>query len=229
MNIPKHIAVIPDGNRRWANRNHLLPIMGHKKAFEETLPDLLEKAQELGIKYFTFWALSTENLVKRSPKEVEALFTLGRNFYGKKLQELKEKGVQIRFIGNIPDLPADIQKIIKDATEETKNNTKITFIIAINYGGKDEVMRALQKVISMNYLAKSVNKENFDQFLDTNGIPDPDLIIRTGGEKRLSGFMMWQSTYSEFYFSDLFFPDFTPEELERALEYFNDVKRNFGK
>lgn len=225
----RHIAIIPDGNRRWAKQKGLPAVSGHKTAFEETLPSLVEKAANIGVKYFTFWALSTENLVKRSKNEIDALFTLGKLFYKKRLTEFKQKGIRILFIGDTYSLPKDIQEIIRNTVETTKNGETITLIIAINYGGRDELIRALQKVVSINHLASSVNKNNFEQFLDTKGIPDPDLIIRTGGEKRLSGFMPWQSIYSELYFTDLFFPDFSPEELEKAVVNFAERKRNFGK
>jgi undecaprenyl diphosphate synthase len=229
MTIPQHIAIIPDGNRRWAKAKGLLSFEGHKQATEKTIPELLEKAAELGVKYITFWALSTENLTKREKDEVNGLFTLGKMFLKKRLDDLHKNGVRVKCIGNLPGLPEDIQETIKKAIETTKYNTKITFIIAINYGGRDEIMRAMQKVMNMRFLAGSVNKENFFQFLDTNGTPDPDLIIRTGGEQRLSGFMLWQCEYSEFYFSDLLFPDFNGKELEKAVDEFSARQRRFGK
>jgi undecaprenyl diphosphate synthase len=229
MNLLTHVAIIPDGNRRWAKARNVPAMEGHRYSFEEVLPSLLEKAADLGIKYFTFWAMSTENRLKRSVSEVEGLFSLGKLFYAKRLNEFVKRGIRLQFIGDTAQLSPEIRSIMKDSAEKTKNNTKITLVIALNYGGRDEVIRALQKVNAMNFLAKSVNKDNFGQFLDTNGIPDPDLIIRTGGEKRLSGFMLWQSEYSELYFSDLFFPDFSPKELEKAVDEFNNRKRNFGK
>jgi undecaprenyl diphosphate synthase len=230
MNIPKHIAIIPDGNRRWTKTKGISnPLEGHRVAFEEVLPELLQKAADLGIEYFTFWALSPENFKKRGKDEVSGLFALGKFFYANRLKEMMEKGVRIRFIGDLDKLSPDIQKIISDTTAKTKGNTRITLIIAVNYGGRNELMRAVQKVIKLNYLASNVNEDNFDQFLDTHGVTDPDLIIRTGGEQRLSGFMPWQSVYSEFYFSDVLFPDFHADELEKAVEEFGRRKRNFGK
>ncbi len=229
MSIPKHVAIIPDGNRRWAKSKNIPALEGHKTAFEKTLPALLEKADQLGVEFFTFWALSTENFIKRNKMEIEGLLSLGKFFYSHKLDELKRNGVKIKFIGDINILPEDTQAIIKKTTEETKKNSNITFIIAVNYGGRDELMRAMQKVVNMNYLSKSVNKENFGQFLDTNGVPDPDLIIRTGGEMRLSGFMPWQTIYSELYFTDILFPDFNQEELEKAVTEFSNRQRRFGK
>lgn len=229
MNIPKHIAIIPDGNRRWAKDHHLPSFAGHKKAFEEVLPSLLEKAGDMGVEYFTFWALSSENLVKREKSEIESLFALGKAFYGKKLQELKEKGVRVNFIGNIAELPEDIQQIIHTTMEETKDNTHTTFTIAINYGGRNELLRAVQKIVNSNVSPNDINQDTFFQFLDTHNIPDPDLVIRTGGENRMSGFMPWQTVYSELYFTDLFFPDFSPAELEKAVADFSNRKRNFGK
>lgn len=220
--MPRHIAIIPDGNRRWAKEKGLPTFEGHRIAAEKTFPDLIEKLAHLGVNYFTFWALSTENIAKRSSRELNKLFNLMRYFLKNKLAEFKKKGVRLKIIGNIQPLPKDIRKNISKAVVETEDNEKITLILALNYGGKDEIIRAIKKV-------QSLNKENFSNFLDTNGIPDPDLIIRTGGEKRLSGFMLWQSEYSELYFTDTYFPDFTPEELEKAINDYSLRQRRFGK
>ena len=228
MNIPNHIAIIPDGNRRWAKSKGLPSIEGHRVGADKTLPALIEKAGELGVKYFTFWALSTENLKKRSETEVSGLYKLMRYYIQIKLHDMHKKGAQIRVIGNIDSLPDDIKKGIHQAVEKTKNNQKIVVIFAVNYGGRDEIIRAIKKAQKQTAV-ESLNKDNFSEYLDTAGIPDPDLIVRTGGEKRLSGFMLWQSDYSEMEFLDIMFPDFTPQLLEKVVQDFSQRQRRFGK
>ena len=229
MAVPTHIAIIPDGNRRWARERGLPGFEGHRYAANKILPTLIEKSGEFGVKYFTFWASSTENLKKRTKGEVKHLFNLARFFIQHKIRELKERGAQIKFIGDISKLPKDVQKGIKKSIQETSQNRKIIVIFAVNYGGKDEILRAIKKIQNSKVKSQNLNKSNFDKFLDTKGIPDPDLIIRTGGEKRLSGFMPWQSEYSELYFSDLYFPDFNANELEIAIEDYSLRQRRFGK
>ncbi len=228
-NIPIHIAIIPDGNRRWARKRGLPVFEGHKFAAEKTLPKLIKKLQERGVNYFTFWALSTENLIERTKKEVDVLMQLMRYFLKSKAAELHKKGIKMKIIGNREKLPADIQNQIRKVEELTKNNQEMTIVFAINYGGRDEIIRAIKKVESRKSKVERLNKDNFNNVLDTAGIPDPDLIIRTGGEKRLSGFMLWQSEYSELYFSDVLFPDFSEKELEKAINDFASRKRRFGK
>lgn len=227
--LPRHIAVIPDGNRRWAKKRGLPVFEGHRIGAEKTLPLLIEKAAELGVRYFTFWALSTENLKKRSRQEISALFNLMRLFLRNKIKRFRTKGIRLRFIGDLTKLPADIQKGLRKAVEATKDNDKITLILAINYGGRDEIIRAVNKFINKWGKVGQLEKEGFSHFLDTKEIPDPDLIIRTGGEKRLSGFLLWQSEYSELYFSEKLFPDFTPERLEEAVSNYTSRQRRFGR
>jgi len=249
MNIPNHVAIIPDGNRRWAKKQGLSFFQGHKQAAEKTLPELIESSGKLGIKYFTFWALSTENLEKRTKNEVEKLLSLMRFFLKKKLNEFKKKGVKLMTIGDLKKLPLDIQDLITKGKKETQKNKKIHVIFAINYGGRNEIVRAIQKIrnpftvnpFRMNPKSvhgesvqdeseiRNLNEEKLSKLLDTIGIPDPDLIIRTGGEKRLSGFLPWQSVYSELYFSDLYFPDFDAKELKKAVKDYSLRQRRFGK
>ncbi len=229
MNIPAHIAIIPDGNRRWAKEKGFPSFKGHQYAVEKTLPNLIKKTLELGIKYFSFWVLSTENLTERSKKEIDKLFNLMRYFLKEKGKELAEKNIKIKVIGNIKELPPDIQESIGKIIKKTKNNSSMVVTLAINYGGRDEIIRAIKKIQNSKFKIQNLNKEDLDQFLDTTGIPDPDLIIRTGGEKRLSGFMLWQCEYSELYFSNLYFPDFTPNELEKAIADYSLRQRRFGK
>ncbi len=229
MNIPKHVAIIPDGNRRWAKERGLPAFEGHRIAAEKTLPDLIKRLKELGVKYFTFWALSTENLTKRSPKELQGLFDLTRLYLRNQVKKFKKNKVQIKTIGDLSKLPKDIQELINKAVKETSNFNKLTVMFAVNYGGRDEIVRAINKYQNSKVKSQNLTKEDFNKYLDTSGVPDPDLIIRTGGEKRLSGFMQWQSEYSELYFSDLYFPDFKENELEKAVQDYSTRKRRFGK
>jgi len=220
--FPKHVAIIPDGNRRWAKEKGKPTAEGHRYAAQTTLPNLINELIRLDIKYFTFWALSTENLIGRSKEELSHLFNLIRISLKSKYKEFKEKKIRLKIIGDLIKLPEDLQKEAYKITKETMNNKKITIVLGLNYGGRDEIIRAIKK-------GKDLTKENLGNYLDTAGIPDPDLIIRTGGEKRLSGFMLWQSEYSELYFSDLFFPDFTAQELEKAINNYSERQRRFGK
>ncbi|MEK7495297.1 MAG: polyprenyl diphosphate synthase [Patescibacteria group bacterium] len=220
--LPKHVAIIPDGNRRWAKEKGKPTAEGHRYAAQTTLPNLINELIRLDIKYFTFWALSTENLVGRSKEELSHLFNLIRISLKSKYKEFKEKKIRLKIIGNLIKLPEDLQKEAYKITKETMNNKKITIVLGLNYGGRDEIIRAIKR-------GKNLTKENLGNYLDTAGIPDPDLIIRTGGEKRLSGFMLWQSEYSELYFSDLLFPDFTAKELEKAIINYSERQRRFGK
>lgn len=221
-NIPNHVALIPDGNRRWAKEKGLPSIEGHRYAAKTTFPNLVNELMRLGIKYFTFWALSTENLTGRSKEELGNLFDLTRFFLKNKSKEFKKKEIKLKAIGDLTRLPEDLQKEIFKIIEDTKENKKMTIILGLNYGGRDEIIRVIKK-------GQNLTKENFANYLDTAGIPDPDLIIRTGGEKRLSGFMLWQSEYSELYFSDLYFPDFTAKELEKSIKNYSERQKRFGK
>jgi undecaprenyl diphosphate synthase len=222
--IPKHIAIIMDGNRRWA-RAHKLPILeGHRRVANVVLERLVEHAAERGINYITFWAFSTENW-NRATDEVRGIMLIlkqGLHPFGKRMME---KGVRLVMIGDLTKLEQGLQKGIAEVVEKTKNNNRITLVISLNYGGRDEIVRAIHKISD----PKTVTETTFFQLLDTKGIPDPDLIIRTGGEQRLSGFLPWQSVYSELYFPPWYMPDFTPERLDEAIEEFNRRQRRFGK
>lgn len=226
---PSHIAIIPDGNRRWAKQNNLPTFEGHRVASEKILPDLLEAAGNAGVQYFTFWALSTENLVRRPSDELHNLFRLLRLFLKKQVKKLKEKGVKLRVIGNIAKLPQDIQELIHTAVRETAHNTKITFVVGLNYGGRDEITRAVEKMLTHDKEERDCTSERIHKHLDTSDIPDPDFIIRTGGEKRISGFLLWQSEYAELAFVDTYFPDMTKQEFQYCLDDFVNRTRRFGK
>ena len=222
--IPQHIAIIMDGNRRWA-RNLGLPVLsGHQKVADEVLEPLVEHAAKRGVRFITFWAFSTENW-QREKSEVEGIMRIFRHVIGKRWQRLHEKGVRVRVIGDISKFAPDIRDSLKKVIEQTKDNRKITAIFALNYGGRDEIVRAVHKLDR----TKTVEEQDLSAVLDTAGIPDPELIIRTGGEQRLSGFLLWQSEYSELYFPSFYMPEFTPEKLDEAIEEYASRQRRFGK
>lgn len=214
---PNHIAIIMDGNRRWA-REHKLPILeGHRRVANEILERLVEHGAKLGIPYMTFWAFSTENW-SRAENEVSGIMLILKQSLGPFGKKMMEKGVKLLVIGDLSRIDAGLRKGIEEVKEKTKNNTRITVTIALNYGGRDEIRRAVQTFGT-----------DFENHLDTVDIPDPDFIIRTGGEQRLSGFLLWQSEYSELYFPEFLMPDFTPERLDAAIEEFENRKRRFGR
>jgi len=231
---PQHIAIIMDGNRRWAKERELPELAGHRKVADEILEPLVEHAAKRGVKYITFWAFSTENW-NRNASEVSGILSIFRHVIAKRWQRLHEKGVQVRVIGDLTRFPKDIQKALSDVIQQTKDNLSITAIFALNYGGRDEIIRAMNKAVGhqLSVIRRSDDwrqtTEDFSQYLDTAGIPDPDLIIRTGGEHRLSGFLPWQGVYSELYFPPFYMPDFTPEKLDEALEEYDKRTRRFGR
>lgn len=230
MDTPKHIAIIMDGNRRWA-KEHGLPVLeGHRRVVDQILEPLIEHASEKGIKYLTFWAWSTENW-RRQEEEVTGIMQIFRHVIARKWQKLHKNGVRIKIIGNISQFDEDLRVSLEKVVDETKNNQKITTVFALNYGGRDEIIRAINKIHNdqVSIPNEKITVEKFENYLDTNGIPDPDLIIRTGGEQRLSGFLLWQSDYSELYFPSWYMPEFTPEKLDEAIEEYATRKRNFGK
>lgn len=226
--IPQHIAIIMDGNRRWAKEHNLPVIEGHRRVANEILEPLVEYAAKKGVKYLTFWAWSTENW-KRKQDEVSGIMQLFRFVINKQLQRLHEKGVRIKIIGDTSAFDIDIQNRLEKAVEDTKHNTTITTVFALNYGGRDEIVRAVNKWRTQTKDTDiALTKEVLSEYLDTSSVPDPELVIRTGGEKRTSGFLLWQTEYSEYYFPTWFMPDFTAEKLDEALEEYNKRKRNFG-
>lgn len=228
---PIHVAIIMDGNRRWARKHKLALLLGHRQAAYETIEPLVDRFIEREVLYVTLWAFSTENW-QRSKEEVEGLLNLFRETLSKNFEKLHKKGVRLKTIGDIEKFPKDIYQKLINGVEQTKNNEKITVILGLNYGGRDEIIRAVNQHLLNRPLTtdnRPLNAEDIINALDTSGIPDPDLIIRTGGEKRLSGFLLWQSEYSELYFTDVLFPDFNPEELDHALADYASRKRRFGK
>ena len=230
LKIPRHVAVIMDGNGRWAKAKGLPRKMGHVQG-GKNVEDLLYVCDELGIKYFTVYAFSTENW-KRSEDEVAALMTLLRSYLSSGFKKAAKNNVRIRIIGDRTRLAPDIQKLIEDLEEDSKNNTGLQFQIAINYGGRDEIVRMMRKtaedVKSGKVNPEDINEEFISNNLDTKDIPDPDLLIRTSGEQRLSNFLLWQIAYSEFYIADCHWPDFNKDELIKAIEEYNRRDRRFG-
>lgn len=226
--IPTHIAVICDGNRRWAKSHGWDVIRGHEYAFDKVFIPLARRASEVGIQYLTFWVFSTENW-SRDKREVDALMNIFRQMFIKKAAQLEKENVVIKTIGDLSRFDQDIQEKVKSWVEKTKNNTGITVTFAMNYGGRDEIIRAVNKIIKQVKNGEVVTQEMFAQNLDTAFMPDPDLIVRTSGEQRMSGFMPWQAVYSEFYFPAWHFPEFTPEKLDECVSEYQNRKIRRGK
>lgn len=230
MVIPKHVALILDGNGRWAKKRGLPRTAGHKQGCV-TAEQTVEDAARLGIKYLTVYGFSTENW-KRSVEEVGALMQLFRYYLKRLLKVAKENNVRVKMIGDRMRFDRDIIEGINRLEEETKGNTGMTFVIAVNYGGRDEIRRAVKKMMTDAKEGRldpeSVTEETVASYLDTAGIPDPDLLIRTSGEIRLSNYLLWQLAYSEFYITDCLWPDFSREELIKAIAQYNKRERRFG-
>lgn len=224
---PQHIAIIMDGNRRWAKKRRLPILAGHDYAAKKVLENIVEHAAKLGVKYITLWAFSTENW-QRDKKEVEGLLNLFRWGLKERIQRFVEKEVRLKVIGDLSKFPQDVQNGIEEAVEKTKNGKNITAVLAVNYGGRDEIVRVVNQISQIKPIGQ-ITESEFSDLLDTKNIPDPDLLIRTGGEKRLSGFLPWQTVYTELYFTDTLWPDFKPEDLDLAIEEFQNRERRFGK
>ena len=230
MEIPKHVAIILDGNGRWAKSKGLPRNAGHVQG-AKVVEDMCEITYNMGIQYFTVYAFSTENW-SRPKDEVDALMKLLRNYMVNAKKRANKNNMCVRVIGDKTGLDWDLQESIRDLEESTKNNTGLHFQIAINYGGRDEITRAVRRlsadVAEGKLEADSVTEETLNSYLDTAGLPDPDLLIRTCGEQRISNFLLWQLAYTEFYFCDKAWPDFNKKELERAIESYNTRNRKFG-
>ncbi len=228
--IPAHVAIIMDGNGRWAKKRGLPRTMGHAQG-AKVVEQILEDADHMGIRYLTVYAFSTENWT-RPGTEVKALMNLLRTYMKTSLAKCAKNNVRIHVIGDKTRLDPDLQDSIRTLEEATKNNTGIGFQIAINYGSRDEIARAVRKIAQKTAAGElrpeDITEETISDALDTAGIPDPDLLIRTCGEERLSNFLMWQLSYSEMYFTDTAWPDFTKEELEKAVDAYNHRERRFG-
>lgn len=230
LNIPAHIAVILDGNGRWAKKRHMPRTYGHKVG-SQVVEDMLYIVDEYGVKYFTVYAFSTENW-KRSEEEVSILMSILRLYLKDCVKKSMKNNVKCRVIGKTEGLSKDIIESIEVLEETTKNNTGLNFTIAINYGGRDEITRAVRKIASQieekTLSASDITEQTINDNLDTCELPDPDLLIRTSGEERLSNYLPWQLAYTEFYFTDTLWPDFNEEELIKAFEKYNKRQRRFG-
>lgn len=225
--VPQHVAIIMDGNGRWAIKRGLPRLAGHK-AGTENLRRVIRSTVEFGIKYLTIYAFSTENW-GRPPEEVQGLMFILQDVIDRELNELHKEGVQLRHIGRLERLDPRIQKKVLKAIELTKNNDQLILNVAFNYSGRDEIVYAIQKIISAGISADNVTDEMVNKYLFTAGVPDPDLIIRTSGELRLSNFLIWQAAYSEWYISPKYWPDFDKDEYRRALDSFATRDRRYGK
>lgn len=229
MRVPNHIAIILDGNGRWAKKRGMPRSYGHVKGCEN-LEDICEVAKELGVKYLTVYAFSTENW-KRSKEEVDGLMKLFRNYLKKCIKISQKNNMRVKVIGDVSAFDPDIQESIAKLENFSKDFTELHFQIALNYGSRDEITRAVNRMLEDQKAGKletPVEEETISNYLDTAGIPDPDLMIRTSGELRLSNYLLWQLAYTEFYFTDVPWPDFKKDELVKAIEKYNERDRRYG-
>lgn len=229
MRVPNHIAIILDGNGRWAKKRGMPRSFGHVKGCEN-LEDICEVAKELGVKYLTVYTFSTENW-KRSKEEVDGLMKLFRNYLKKCIKISQKNNMRVKVIGDITAFDSDIQESIEKLEDFSKDFTDLHFQIALNYGSRDEITRAVNRMLEDQKAGKletPVSEDTISGYLDTAGLPDPDLMIRTSGELRLSNYLLWQLAYSEFYFTDVPWPDFKKEELVKAIEKYNERDRRYG-
>ncbi|MBQ9815275.1 MAG: isoprenyl transferase [Lachnospiraceae bacterium] len=231
LKIPQHVAIIMDGNGRWAKKRHMPRTFGHAQG-ARVLEQTLEDCSDLGVKYLTVYAFSTENWA-RPFEEVQVIMNLFRDYLISAVDKCNRNNVRCMVIGERSRLSQDIIDSINNLENATKDNTGITFIVAINYGSRDEIVRAVnsisREVQEGNIQPGEITAETIEQYLDTRGIPDPDLLIRTSGEERLSNFLMWQLAYTEFYFTDTAWPDFDKNELLKAFEKYSSRDRRYGK
>ncbi|WP_319472080.1 isoprenyl transferase [uncultured Pseudodesulfovibrio sp.] len=226
-NIPTHIAIIMDGNGRWAKQRGLPRTDGHR-AGTETARAVVTRCRELGVKHLTLYTFSKENW-SRPKDEVSTLFKLLTTFLTKEEASLKKQGIRLKVLGEIDDMPMAVRQVLKHVMRQTKNCTDMTLNLALNYSGRDEILRAAKALAAKGIAADDITEEAFADELWTAGQPDPDLIIRTSGELRLSNYLLFQCAYSEFYFTDIYWPDFSPEELEKAIAELGNRQRRFGK
>ena len=230
-NALEHIAIIMDGNGRWALKRGLPRTAGHQKG-GETLIEICKAARKMGIKYMSVYAFSTENW-KRPPTEVTFLMKLFGVYLDKYTDQLIEDGIRVNFIGNREMLNADLVQKMNNLEQKTSMNTETTLLVYLNYGARDEIIHAVQKVATLvkngDILPQSIDEKSFSDMLYTKNIPDPDILIRTSGEKRLSNFLLWQLAYTEFFFTDTLWPDFKEKELAQIIETYQTRERRYGK
>jgi len=227
VRLPNHIAIIMDGNGRWAERRGLPRFEGHLAGLESVRSTIRCLNNQYQIKYVTLYSFSTENW-NRPEDEVMSLFRLLEEIVDKETLELHKEGVKIRYLGHLQELPQGLQLAINRALELTKNNTGMTLSLALNYGGRTEILDAVCRMIAEGISPQSIDEKLFNNYLYTAGLPDVDLVIRTGGELRISNFLIWQSAYSEYYFTDVLWPDFDKKEVEKALLSYSQRQRRFG-
>lgn len=230
-NVPEHVAIIMDGNGRWAKSKGMPRMYGHKSGVK-SVRDVTEAAAEIGIKYLTLYAFSTENW-SRPPAEVTALMTLLVETIKKEIRDLHKNGVRLMAIGAIEQLPEATYKALLNGIEQTKNNTRINLVLALNYSAKWEILHATRSIASLVHAGilspDRITEEVFEKALTTHGIPDPELLIRTSGETRISNFLLWQIAYSELYFTPVMWPDFGRDELFKSIINYQSRERRFGK
>ena len=224
---PQHIAITMDGNGRWAKAKGKNRMFGHNNGVK-AVRDTIEGAVEYGIKYITLFAFSTENW-NRPKKEVNALMTLLVSSIHKETKTLLDNDIKLQTIGNIKQLPDKCQKKLSECIDLTKKNKKMTLILALSYSGKWEIINAIRNIINNNVTKEEISEELFEQYLTTKNVPDPELLIRTSGEHRISNFMLWQIAYSELYFTNKMWPDFRREDLKKAIINYQKRERRFGK
>ncbi|NPA30981.1 MAG: isoprenyl transferase [Chloroflexi bacterium] len=227
LRIPTHVAIIMDGNGRWARARGLPRLAGHR-AGTENLRRIIEACVEFGIRYLTIYAFSTENWA-RPRDEVEGLMGIMEEVIDREVPELHQQGVQIRHIGALEGVRPELQRKILEAVELTRHNQRLVLGVAFNYGGRAEIVHAVRQMLAEGLKPEEVTEETVAQHLYTAGLPDPDLVIRTSGEQRISNFLLWQTAYSEWYFTPVYWPDFDKEELRKALEEYSRRERRFGR
>ncbi|MEO0088252.1 MAG: isoprenyl transferase [candidate division WOR-3 bacterium] len=226
-NIPQHIAIIMDGNGRWAKERNLPRYFGHR-AGVESVREIVRSCAKLGIKYLTLYVFSTENW-ERPEKEVNALMNLLKKLLKSEAKELNKNNVRVKAIGQIERLPKEVRKNLDELIALTKNNTGLTLVLSLSYGGRQEIIEAVKKILTKKVEPESLDEKKFREFLYDPEIPDPDLLIRTGGEYRISNFLLFQSAYTEFYFTKTLWPDFREKDLLLAIEDYKKRKRKFGR
>jgi undecaprenyl diphosphate synthase len=224
--IPHHVAIIMDGNGRWAAQRNLPRIAGHE-AGTENIRRITTRAAEIGVKYLTLWAFSTENW-RRPRAEVEGILRILAGAIESETDELNRQGARLYHIGSLTGLSAELSQSIRNAMALTRNNTRIQLTLAFNYGGRAELVQAIKRIVADNVPAEQVDEAKLAEYLYTRDMPDPDLIVRTSGELRTSNFLIWQGAYSEYHFTDVLWPDFGPEDLDRAVTDYAGRQRRFG-
>lgn len=227
QNRPNHIAFIMDGNRRWAVKHGLAKMQGHTQGLEN-FKEIARYCSELKIPIITFWALSTENLKKREDKELKHLFGLLAKIK-EYLKDFKEYGARVEYIGDLSKLPGYLRIILRDIEKKTAKHDKMKIVLAINYGGKDELVRMAKEVVKSGMAVSSITNARIGQLIDSGKFPEVDLLIRTGGHRRLSGFLPWIADYAELYFTDKYWPEFSKKDLDKAIEWYGEQERNFGR